>query len=209
MNNDLSINVHDVVNISESFRLETEIDAIIYRQEFEKYHQSYQTTKSENDLIFCFIFLQMYIECFLHQNMRRIIRLEFKPPRDYVCERWSEGQAEKRHISEKVKSFPTLFFAPILIEIQNPVDLIALRLKRIAYPRNQFVHGHKVASWFDLEKGRGDTDARSLLTGERLMQSLTEANELGDAWNDLLYKILPQCKSARDVNDFQFSLLTL
>ena len=204
MSDDLSINVHDEVSVSGSLRLELEINAIIYRSEFEKYRQAYLVSKTENDLIFCFIFLQIYVECFLHQNMRQIIGLEFKPPRDYVCVRWNESQAERRHIPQKIKNFPTLFFAPIPIEILNLIDLIVSFFEKITYPRNKFAHGHKVASWFDSENGRGDTTARLLLTEERLKQALSEANELGVAWNDLLGKILPQCKAQRQLDDFNF-----
>jgi len=36
--------------------------------------------------------LQIYIEYFLHQNMRKIIELEFKPPRDAAHITWLSGE---------------------------------------------------------------------------------------------------------------------
>lgn len=195
--------IHESIGVSDFFEVKTEIDAIIYRQEFEKYRKVYQDTKSEHDLIFCFIFLQIYVECFLHQNMRKIIELEFKPPRENVLTVWEK--AEQRKISEKLDNFITHFFLSIHPEVQVLGALIKDNFKRISYIRNQFAHGHKLSSWSDSDGKKGNTKARSLLTESQLTQSVNEVNELGSAWNDLLNKILPQCKALRGVDDFKFS----
>ena len=89
---DISINLHDSIGVSDHIKAETEIDAIIYRQEFERHWEEYLKSKSESELILAFIFLQIYIEYFLHQNMRKIIELEFKPPRDAAHITWLSGE---------------------------------------------------------------------------------------------------------------------
>jgi hypothetical protein len=199
---DYSINLHETVKVSDFVKAETEIDAIIYRQEFEKYRQAYLKDKSDHDLIFCFIFLQVYIECFLHQNMRRVTEMEFKPPRDHILTAWLNG--ERRKVPQKIDDFTANFFSPIPADVQHLTDLIKDRFGNISSIRNLFAHGHKVASWSDSDGNSGISPARSLLTESQLNQSIDEVNELGSAWSDLLDKILLQCKALRRVDDFKF-----
>jgi len=199
---DYSINLHETVKVSDFVKEETELDVIIYRQEFEKYRQVYLQRKLEHDLIFCFIFLQVYIECFLHQNMRRVMSLEFKPPRDHVLTVWL--QEERRKVPQKIDHFATNFFSPIPTDVQQFTDLIKDRFGNISSIRNQFAHGHKISAWSDSDGNSGISQARSLLTENQLNQSIDEVNELGSAWNDLLDKVLSQCKALRRIDDFKF-----
>ena len=199
---DLRINLHETIGISDHVKAETEIDAIIYRQEFERHRAEYLKSKTESELILTFIFLQIYSECFLHQNMRKVVELEFKPPRDAVHTAWLAG--EKRYIPEKISNFITLFFAPVPNPIQQLTNIIKDRFGKISYIRNQFAHGHKVAAWSDSDGSSGSTPAKSLLTEAQLIQSIAEVNELGLAWNDLLDAVLPQCKALKREEDFKF-----
>lgn len=198
-----SIDLEETVKVSDSASVVTEIDAIIYRLEFEKYRETYLKSKLDHELIFCFIFLQIYIECFLHQNMRRVTEMEFKSPRDEIATSWFEG--EKRKIPTKVDSFTTNFFPVVSTDVAQFTTLIKERFQNIADIRNRLVHGHKIATWFDSDGDSGISEARSFLTENRLNQSIAEVNELGLAWNDLLRRALPQCKALRRVDDFMFS----
>lgn len=199
---DYSINLHETVNVSEYIKMESEIDAVIYRQEFERHRAEYLKTKTEAELIFTFIFLQIYAECFLHQNMRRVVMMEFKPPRDSVYTTWLAG--EKRYVPEKIDNFATLFFTPVPAIVQQEIDTIKDRLKKISDIRNLFAHGHKASSWSDSTGNSGSTSAKSILTETQLIQSVTEINELGKSWNDLLDAVMPQCKALKRVDDLKF-----
>ncbi len=190
-----SINKDEGINVSDFNRTETEIDAIIYKNEFGKYYQNFQKSKSEIDIIFCFIFLQIYIECFLHQNMRRIVEMKFKPSSHTVCVTWLKR--ERWSISKKIENFPTLFFSPVPLDIQRLTKSIKNNFKNIGDIRNLFVHGHKVARWSDSSGGAGLTKARTLLTESQLTQTINGINQIGTAWDDLLDKIIT-------INDFKF-----
>ncbi len=200
-----SISLHENVNISDTFRAETEVDAVIYRNEFERHRQEYRKTESEAELILTFVMLQIYVECFLHQNMRRVVGLEFQPPRNSAREGWNNQ--EKRPVSAKLEGFASLFFSSKPENIQYFIDSIRERLAPISDIRNLFVHGHKVSAWSDSEGNAGLTEARSLLTSSQLERSIHEVNELGAAWNLLLDNIFPQLKALRTVEDFKFSKL--
>lgn len=199
---DYSINANDTIKISEYMRGESEIDAVIYRQEFEHHRAEYLKTKTDAELIFTYIFLQIYAECFLHQNMRRIVELEFKPPRDSIHTKWLNN--EKRYVPEKIDNFATLFFTPVPAAIQQPIDIVKNRLKNISDIRNLFAHGHKASAWSDSEGNSGSTPAKLILTDSQLTKSLNEINELGISWNDLLDAVVPQCRALRKVDEFKF-----
>ena len=194
--------IFEKLKISDAVRIEVGIGEGIYRIEFEKYRDLYLKDKSEHDLIFCFIFLQIYIECFLHQNMRRIIEFEFKRPRENVVTEWTIG--EDRNVGEKIESFCSLFFTMVSADMQENIGIVKDRFHRISYPRNKFAHGHKVASWSDFDGTHGISEARSLLTIKQLDKTIKEANELGSLWNELLDRIFPTCKSLGKMEDFKF-----
>ncbi|MEA2113255.1 MAG: hypothetical protein U9P63_01175 [Patescibacteria group bacterium] len=196
------MNLHENISVSDYVKAETEMDAVIYRQQFEKYRRNYLKTKSKSELIFCFIFLQIYIECFLHQNMRRIIELEFKPPRDNVCTSWLKK--EHQFIPKKIDDFTATFFSSVQPNIQKFVDCIKYSFTNVGNIRNLLAHGHKVSSWSDSNGNSGTSPTPSFLTESQLNQSVSEVNKLGVAWNDLLDNILPQCKALRRVDDFKF-----
>lgn len=200
-----SINLHENITVSDTFRAETEVDAVVFRMEFERHHREYKNTQSEAELILSFIMLQIYIECFLHQNMRRIVRLEFLPPRDNAREGWSRG--EGRSVPAKLDGFTSLFFASKPENIRYFIDSIKERLAPISQIRNFFVHGHKISAWSDSEGNSGLSEARSFLTSEQLDKSISEVNELGAAWNLLLENIQPQLKGLRSTEDFKYKKL--
>lgn len=89
---DYAINLEETLSIKDSWGYETEVDAVIYRNQFDKYYQAYSKSGLQEDLMFSFIFLQIYIECFLHGCMRKIVEMEFKPPRINVYKDWTGGE---------------------------------------------------------------------------------------------------------------------
>jgi len=117
-----SININANIKISEYYKAETEVDADIYRQEFAHHYIEYLKTNNNSELIFTFILLQIYVECFLHQNMRRIVCFEFKPPRNKVCTTWTKN--ERKSVEIKINSFIYLFFNPVPVNIKQLVDVI-------------------------------------------------------------------------------------
>ncbi len=203
----LSFNVSDIVGVSDHVKMETEIDAVIYRREFEQHEQEYLKTKVDSELIMTFICLQIYIECFLHQNMRRIIDLEFKPPCDAVATKWE--QDEGRYVYAKMDEFGTLFFTLVPPSVQQCITLIKDNFSNVTDIRNKFAHGHKISTWSDSDGNIGTTPAKSLLTEVQLDQSKADVNVLGLAWNELLDAILPQLQTLRCVvvDDLKFKNL--
>ena len=151
-------------------------------------------------MIFTFIALQIYAECFLHQNMRKIIELEFKHAGGTINNDWIKG--EKRFIPEKLVAFHEIFLKTSLSEVQT----IKENFGKISYARNLFAHGHKVATWSDSDGNHGISAAQSLLTDQQLEKSIFEINEMGNAWNKLLDDITPQLHHMRQTATIGFKL---
>lgn len=198
---DYALNLSEHIGISDFSRVELELDSIIHRNEFEKFRSEYLRSNAEKDLIFTFIVLQIYVECFLHQNMRRIVDLEFLPPRQSVRDEWMSG--ENRDARKKIDHLVKLLdmdpsaTAPLVNGIKN-------KFTNITDIRNLLAHGHKISSWSDSSGVSGITEARSLLTRDQLTQTEKEINELGSQWNELLDQIQSECKALRRICDFKF-----
>jgi hypothetical protein len=204
----LSIQVHDRVSISESISIETEIDSGIYRDEFEKHRREYSATNSEHHLIFAFIFLHMYMECFLHQRMRQTIEREFTHKDKNIVTNWHEKEErEKMYVNTKLICFTSVFFQPIPENTKKKLNIIIKRYSKLSDIRNRFVHGYKVAAYSDSNGHASKTPTRSLLTQRQLIQVIKHANALGKVWNEILDDVLSRCRSARQVDDFKFTNL--
>lgn len=193
--------LQETIGVSDRHHIETELDAIIYRNEFEKFRSEYLNFRHEETLIFLFIFLQIYVECFLHQHMRIIIELEFKSARTPIFDKWMAK--ERRYLPEKLDDFSKLFE----LSPSESLQLIAgikERFGHLSDIRNQFAHGHKIAAWSDSEGNSGMTTARTLLTDAQLTRTEKEVNELGIMWNELLDQIQPKCNALRRIDNFKF-----
>ncbi len=201
---DYAINLEETLSIKDHWRAETMVDAIIYRNQFDKYHQAFLQTGLQEDLIFSFIFLQIYIECFLHGWMRQIVVMEFKPPRGNICEDWVKDEQEERSIYAKINAFVKLFFSPVPDDVSDFSKKIKEIFGHISHIRNLLIHGHKISTWSDSDGDAGISEAKSFLTLEKLNSTVTQANELGMLWNQLLDKILPQLKALQRVSDFKY-----
>ncbi len=199
---DYAINLQETLSIQDHWRAETMVDAIIYRNQFDKYHQAYLQTGSQEDLIFSFIFLQIYIECFLHDWMRQIVRMEFKPPRDNVMTEWMRG--EGRMVWKKIDNFIELFFGAQPTAVHEIGEQIKAHLKNITDIRNLLIHGHSIAEWSDSDGNTGISEAKSFLTAEKLDSTVSEANELGKLWNQVLDEIMPRLQALKRVSDFYY-----
>ncbi len=202
---DLKINVSENAGISEYVKAETEIDAIIYRREFERHEQEYQKAQSDPELVLAFIYLQIYVECFLHQNMRHIVEMEFKPPRDTVAKDWENH--EKDDVRQKLDSFIGKLFPTVPANVAQLTQTIKDNFGKVCVMRNYLAHGHKVAAWSDSDGNSGMSRAKSLLTSAQLVQSKADADALGLAWNDLLDLVLAQCQALQRVDSFKFKNL--
>jgi len=198
---DYALNLSEHIGISDFNHVELELDSIIHRNQFEKFRSEYLRSNEEKDLIFTFIVLQIYTECFLHQNMRKIVEMEFLPPRQTIREEWTLG--EGRDAREKIDCFVKLFRIAPSASLR-PVSVIKGRFTSLTDMRNLLAHGHKISTWSDSSGNSGTTKARSLLTRDQLTQTEKEINELGLMWNKLLDRIQPECKALRRIDDFKF-----
>ena len=195
------LNFSEHVGVSEYHRITKEIDAVTYRNEFLKFRTGYLESHGQTELIFSFIVLQIYIECFLHQNMRRIVGLEFKPPRQVILNEWIKQ--ERRYVPQKLEHFINLFEPPPS-ESLHLVEGIKDRFKNISDIRNLLAHGHEISEWSDSEERTGKTEALAILTKSQFAQTEKEINELGLMWNELLDHVAPRCKALNRVDDFKF-----
>lgn len=194
-----------MVNIEETIEMKIFIDPVIFRREFRRYQKRYLAFYDQNQLIHAYLFLQIYIESFLHNYMRHVVELEFKPPRHSVVINWRNNERDKLPI--KLEKFATLFFTPVPKNLIDQVDIIKSRFKNVSDIRNMFAHGHEVSiAMTTTGKGVISTAGKKLAPWE-LKQTLIEVNELGLAWNELLSIIQPHFKSLRMIKDFKFKML--
>jgi hypothetical protein len=175
---------------------------VIFLNEFKKYYQNFKEKKEENDIIFSYLFLQIYIECFLHYKMRRVVEMEFKPPRDSIKNNWFHEKNEKSNIKDKIENFSKLFFSNN--EAINEVAKIKDNFKKITNIRNKIAHGYSIGSYSDFNGKNSVSDVKSFLNIKELESQLSNANELGDNWNLLLEKVFNVCASIKDKNLCKF-----
>ncbi len=199
-----NVELNEKISLVDSYEIEAEIDALIYRNEFEKYFKSYKKDGSETDLIFSYIFLQIYIECFLHQRMRKIIELEFKHTNEDIYKSWIKN--DRRYIHQELDHFVKIFFSSVSDQIKEPIDFIKKVFKKISDIRNDFLHGHKIATWSNSNGASEITPARKVLTYDQISFYIKEVNKLGSLWNELLIKLSPKLKALTGLNDFRFSI---
>lgn len=188
---------------SVSFLLET--DAVIYRQELEKYWRDYVVSKTENTLIFMFIFLQIYIECFLHQNMRRIIRMEFQHIDPRLYKEWQDK--EDGFVKDKVYFFASSFESKNnnLRELESN---LVKNFKFITSIRNKLIHGHSISESMT-DNIRAKSKTKELLNYEYFQKSIEAANNIGKSWNEILDVIKNQFKALRKegIGNFKFEFI--
>lgn len=195
----MEVSLKESVNIQDSNSVVIEKDAIIYLNEFLKYKEAYEKEGMDETLIFAFIFLQIYIECFLHQSMRRVMHMEFGFKEPVLFQQWDSSE-EKMYIGKKIEFF-TSFFMPEEQSIESK-KIIVKSFNDIGQVRNKLVHGYKLSRGIANGKTH-KSEALSLLNIESLQKSLQSANELGSAWNDLLDEIFKACRALRSVDDFK------
>jgi len=193
------------VKIPAFLNMEIETDAIIYRSEFNRNYEEYKKTETNNVLIFSFIFLQIYIECFLHQKMRTIIDLEFKNSNPSIKASWFDEKNERHHIEKKVPDFCRIFFNPENVKIDAFTKIIIDEFKIVSNIRNDFIHGHKVSDWSNSNGDHDISRAKSYLTKEKIHEIIGRVNKIGSAWNGLFHEIKPNLKSFKQFDRVAFN----
>ncbi len=195
------MNIEETISISEEISLMVEKDAIIYRNEFEAFRAKFEEGKKDEELIFAFIFLQVYIECFLHQNMRRVMQLEFEFRRPDLFQIWEKTEKDM-HIKEKIGFFISFFISgEKAIEARKE---ILSQVRHIGKIRNMLVHGHALTRKISEGKEKKSA-ALSSLNVETMNGVIAAANRLGEVWNELLDEIGKECKALRSTNMFKFN----
>lgn len=194
------MNIEETISISEEFRILVEKDAIIYRNEFEEFRKQYQKSGKEEKLIFAFLFLQIYMECFLHQRMRKIMEMEFDFKRPDLFQVWDKRESSM-HINEKIGFFISFFIAGD--KAVNFREKISKLFSSIGKPRNKFAHGHALTKMISKE-GVKHSSALSILNLETLNSTISYANQLGETWNELLDEISKECKVLKGLGSFKF-----
>lgn len=201
----MKIGLTDVIQIQENIKITTELSSIIYLNEFLKYKGAYERDGKNEKLIFTLIFLQIYIECFLHQNMRQIMGMEFEFKNPDLFKKW-DSKEEEMYVGEKVNFFTHFFFSKE--EKVESLDLIKNSLREIGYIRNKIVHGYKLRRVV-VNGTTEKSETLSLLSKESLREYLQSANTLGNAWNTLLDEVGKKCKALRGVGSFKFELFKI
>ena len=209
---DHKITLEETINIREEIAWELETDAVIFRNEFNYYLEKFKKDKSEHILIFVFIMLQIYVEYFLHQNMRRVVKLEFEntKSKELKYKKWIELKNEKLSIGKKISHFIQCFSLESDDEVIDIIKEIEIIFKEITDIRNLLVHGHKIylagnadSSYIEVSEAKGYLDE------DVLIEIIKNINNLGKNWNKLLDLASSNCKAlnTKRIGDFKFDSL--
>lgn len=209
------ITLEETINIHEEIAWELEMDAVIFRDEFNYYLEKFKKDKSgkmisDKILVFVFIMLQIYVEYFLHQNMRRVIKLEFENTKsnELKYKEWIELKNEKLSISKKIPRFIQCFSLESddkVIAIKKEIEII---FKEITDIRNLLVHGHKIYLAGNADSSHIEvSETRGYLDETVLIEIIEDVNNLGKNWNKLLDIVFDKCKALKKIDDFKFNNL--
>ncbi|MDA2921787.1 hypothetical protein MYX07_00795 [Patescibacteria group bacterium AH-259-L07] len=203
----------DELKIDDSIVWELEIDAIIFRNEFDRYLMQFRKDKSEKTLVFVFIMLQIYLECFLHQNMRHIIGLEFKHRDELKYKKWIKN--ERLNIDDRKTEQGKLSLFIEYFSLENDPEVIVAKqvieriFKKMTKIRNLLVHGHKISLAGNVDSSHIEvSEAGGYLNEDMLKEIFKDINQLGESWNKLLVSVLDKCRSLKKISDFKFDNLT-
>ena len=162
--------------------------------------------------------LQIYVEYFLHQNMRRVVRFEFEHSNKLKYKEWAGN--EYKYISDKRtkkgvnKGKVSLFLKCFLLDnsseaitIKEEIELVFNEITKI---RNLLVHGHKISltgnsNSSDMKKSK----TKEYLNEDVLIEIIKNINNLGKNWNKLLDLASSNCKAlnTKRIGDFKFDSL--
>ncbi|MCK4592840.1 hypothetical protein KAT63_05410 [Candidatus Parcubacteria bacterium] len=216
---DHKITLKENINIREEIAWELEMDAVIFRDEFNYYLEKFKKNKSEKILesdkiisdkilVFVFIMLQIYVEYFLHQNMRRVVKFEFEHSNKSKYEEWIKN--EKLNIKRKLSYFVKYFLLEKESEAILAKEEIEKIFKEITEIRNLLVHGHKISLAGNADGSYIEvSEARGYLDEDVLIEIIKNINNLGKNWNKLLDLVSSNCKSLniKIIGDFKFDNL--
>ena len=204
------VTTEEIINIREEIAYELETDAIVFRNEFNYYLEKFKKDKSEHALIFVFIILQIYVEYFLHQNMRRVVRFEFEHSNKLKYEKWIDIKNEKLNINKKLSCFIQYFSLKNNDEVIVAKKKIREIFKEITGIRNLLVHGHKISLSRNADSSHIEiSKIKGYLTENMLKFIIEDVNLLGKNWNKLLDLVCSNCKSLniKRIDDFKFDSL--
>lgn len=196
----------ETVHMQDSVSLRLQMDAVIYRNEYEKYKKEYLEDNSEQKLIFAFIFLQIYLECFLHQNMRDIVALEFQYRDKQLYNEWLKKE-EKMFIKDKLLFFTSLFYVKNN-EIITLEKNILENFGHITSIRNKLMHGYPLTEDISGNE-RKKSKTKALLSKSNLTQSIEIANNLSNGWNALLEVIYKKFIALKTIKEFRLELFKI
>lgn len=194
----------------DSFVWKLEVDAIIFRNELAHYMKRYLNDGSEKTLIFVFIMLQIYLESFLHQNMRRITTHEFKNSKEDKYKKWINPKFEKRYIEEKLPIFLKNFSLGEDDNTRRLTEEILNSFGKISKIRNLLIHGHEVSISGNADSSNIEiSEARGLLSKHTFKEVVDGVNLLGERWNKILEQVQSQCVALNSTEDYKFKEISI
>ena len=213
--------IKEKIGIQESLSVEVEKNPVIYRRKFlEEYKKCEKNNFAENNIIFCFIFLQIYFECFFHFRLRKLVELEFKLSNPDIWEKWIDCNnkkcIERRYVQDKkgrkgkLSEFIKYFNFENNKEIKKLKKEIEKELQDITNIRDLLVHGHKIAEGNNFNNQEYKTKVKKYLTEESLKEAIEKVNKGATAWNNFFDKLLPLLKTNYEtVKNFKFEKIEL
>lgn len=211
-----NIFIREKVGVKEGVGWKLEIGTSVFRKEFEYYLAKYNSTKEEKDLIFVFIMLQIYVENFLHNKIRKLVNFEFSYDHNKK-ERWKKD-CELKYISDltdkktgkilrlgKLSSLINFWCLQENKKVGKHKNAIEEKFKKITKIRNALIHGHEIYTSGSSEDDlRVTSETKEYLTDKNLKEIIIEVNDLSKNWNKLLDIFLKNARAIKSINMLYF-----
>lgn len=181
----------NALRIKESFKITGSLNLpTIYRGEYKKYKDDYFKNNQTKDLIMTYILLQLSLESHFHYYINVLIGDRGE---------WDESTAlilfdknSRKEIGKIYKFFELLSSWGYLVNEERSTRILE-SMRQINQKRNKFIHAHTINHTIDstLENVE-ETATKTLLTREKLIETINEANRVSDTWNSLLCELQKQ-----------------
>lgn len=192
------------MHLHDNWEFKTTTDAVIFLNEFKKYYMNISAEPGNYNHFFAIIFLQIYVEYFLHQYMRLVSNMtplnknfaqfEHLHLRDKKDEPWT-GK-----ISKFIQCF-ALIDDSIAIKAKTDMDSALKKLNRV---RNSIVHGHDFSKTFATNRDHAELSiALKRLNNTSIEILIGETNKIGIGWNTILERLF--LKSQEPGNTWRFN----
>ncbi len=202
------------VSIQPTWKFTLTTDCIIFLTEFKKYYKNIGQEPGNYNHFFAALFLQVYVEYFLHQFIRTMTSMSLFKEEAKALEYCPLKDRIKPPTPGKLTLFVKLFCTSLPMQIKDLIEDINKNLKILDKIRNSIVHGHDFSKTFTLDQEKAVlSPALEKIENTPIDYLIERANHIGSNWNLILDFLLSKAKDPaykfhfQEVESFKWNML--